>query len=128
VIVVDSSVWIGFFRGSKSYAVEKLRHIERAELILVGDVVLIEVLRGARDSRHALQLQTALSRFMSAPMLGAEMAVVAANHYRTLRGLGITVKLADLVIGTFAIEHGHDLLHEDRDYDHMARHLGLRVL
>jgi predicted nucleic acid-binding protein len=37
-------------------------------------------------------------------------------------------KTADLIIGTYCIEHGHTLLHDDRDFDLMHAHLGLQVL
>lgn len=34
----------------------------------------------------------------------------------------------DMIIGTFCIDGGHELLHDDRDFAPMAEHLGLRVL
>ena len=62
-------------------------------------------------------------------MLDPDLAVRAARNVRALRGRGITVrKTMDIIIGTFCIERGHQLLHEDRDFLPMARHLGLRVL
>jgi hypothetical protein len=55
-------------------------------------------------------------------------AVRAARNYRTLRGLGIKIrKTADIIIGTFCIENHHLLLHDDRDFLPMERHLGLMV-
>jgi predicted nucleic acid-binding protein len=43
--------------------------------------------------------------------------------------LGITIrKVPDLIIGTYCIEHGHSLLHDDRDVEPMREHLGLRVV
>ena len=60
-------------------------------------------------------------------MMDDRIAVLAARHYRTLRSLGITIrKTIDLIIGTFCIEHGHELLHDDRDFEPMHAHLGLR--
>jgi predicted nucleic acid-binding protein len=32
-----------------------------------------------------------------------------------------------MIIGTFCIEGGHTLLHDDRDFGPMAQHLGLQV-
>ena len=52
-----------------------------------------------------------------------------ARNYRTLRDLGVTIrKTADLIIGTFCIQHHHRLLHDDRDFSLMQQHLGLTVL
>jgi predicted nucleic acid-binding protein len=59
-------------------------------------------------------------------MVGAVFAVQAASNYRALRTNGITIrKTIDLLIGTFCIENGYPLLHNDRDFEPMVRHLGL---
>lgn len=61
--------------------------------------------------------------------VGDRLTVKAAENYRLLRGLGITIRAsADLIIGTYCIEHGHVLLHDDRDFEPMREHLGLQVL
>jgi predicted nucleic acid-binding protein len=57
------------------------------------------------------------------------MAIQAARNYRTLRGLGVTVrKTIDTLIATRCIESGFTLLHCDRDFDPFAMHLGLKVV
>ena len=62
-------------------------------------------------------------------MMSLPLAIRAADNYRRLRELGITLRAtADLVIGTYCIEHGHTLLHSDRDFDAMRDHLGLKTL
>ncbi|MEJ0016665.1 MAG: hypothetical protein WDN25_08875 [Acetobacteraceae bacterium] len=44
-----------------------------------------------------------------------------------MRDPGVTVrKSADLIIGPYCIEHSHALLHDDRDFQPMREHLGLR--
>jgi predicted nucleic acid-binding protein len=66
---------------------------------------------------------------MLVPLLDADLAPRAARNYRRLRDLGFTIrKTIDIIIGTFCIEHRHTLLHEDRDFDPMQAHLGLRTL
>jgi hypothetical protein len=59
---------------------------------------------------------------------GHELALAAASNYRRLRRLGLTPRSAtDVLIATFCAEEGHELLHNDRDFDLMAKHLGLKV-
>jgi len=129
MIVVDSSVWIGLLRNSTAAAVETLRRLDAVEDILVGDLILLEVLQGARDDRHAGTIEASLRQFRIVPMLNEVLAITAAHNYRLLRSRGITVrKTADIIIGTFCIEHGHALLHDDRDFSPMVDHLGLRVI
>lgn len=62
-------------------------------------------------------------------MVNDDLAVKAARHYRGLRESGVTVrKTIDLMIATFCVDHGCVLLHDDRDFDPFARHLGMFCL
>ena len=77
---------------------------------------------------HAARIERALRSFEIVSLLGDDLASKAARNYRKLRGLGITIrKTAGLIIGTYCIEHGHTLLHADRDFAPMEKHLGLTV-
>jgi predicted nucleic acid-binding protein len=128
MIVVDSSVWIDQLRSERTKAIAKLEALPVSEII-VGDIVLLEVLRGARDDRHAAEIERELRNFMIGRMLDDRIAVSAARNYRALRRRGVTVhKTPDLIIATYCIEHDHALLHDDRDFDPLAKHLGLRVI
>jgi predicted nucleic acid-binding protein len=128
MILVDSSVWIAELRGLDTEPVRKLRSISEPDEILVGDLIMLEVLQGARDERHATRIERNLRQFRIEQMLDDELAVSAAGYYRHLRKRGITIrKTIDLIIATFCIAGAHVLLHDDRDFDPMAAHLGLRV-
>jgi len=130
VLVVDSSIWIDFFNGHDEPAAELLAQLlDHGEVrIVVPDLVLFEVLRGfrhERDLRTARQLMQGLAVESS---LDPELAVVAAEHYRQLRGRGHTVRSAiDVLVAAFCIEHDYALLHDDRDFDAFELHRGLRV-
>lgn len=65
MIVVDTSVWIAHFRNEASQAVTKLRGIANFNDIVVGDLVLLECLQGARDERHAATIESTLRAFTS---------------------------------------------------------------
>ena len=109
--------------------VQKLRGLSNPREIIVGDIVLLEVLQGARDERHAAIIGRDMRQFEIHSMLGEQIAVLTAQNYRKLRARGVTIrKSADLTIGTFCIEGGHALLHDVRDFDAMAKELGLAVL
>jgi len=129
VIVVDSSVWIANLRGLDTPMVRKLRAaVDDEKDLLIGDLILLEVLQGARDEAHADRIERNLRRYPVASMLDGGLAVQAARNYRRLRTRGITVrKTIDMIIGTFCIAGNHVLLHDDRDFDPMADHLGLLV-
>jgi predicted nucleic acid-binding protein len=131
LIVVDSSVWIANLRGMDTIAVSKLNRLVETvdDQLLIGDLILLDVMQGARDHEHAARIERALRRFPIARMLDETIAIRAAAEYRQLRARGITVrKTVDMIIGTFCLAGGHALLHDDRDFDAMMRYSGLRVI
>lgn len=131
MILVDSSAWIAWLRDDGTRAARVLSDLDlRKEGILVGDLVLMEVLRGARSERAARAIEADLRRFAFAELGGREAAVAAANMYRQLRGVGVTIRSSvDMLIGAYCLREGHTLLHQDRgDFRPMERHLGLRCL
>jgi predicted nucleic acid-binding protein len=129
VILVDTSVWIDHLRGTGTGAVARLRALMRQQQLLVGDLVLCEVLRGVRSEAQARAVEAALRQFAVVGLANPDLAVRAAANYRLLRGRGVTVRsTVDLIIGTFCIEHGHMLLHSDRDFEPMERYLGLQTV
>lgn len=128
MILVDSSVWIAHLRGQTTPATTRLEVAAEREPLLVGDLILLEVLQGARDNAQAARIERALREYAIVSLLDDRLAIQGARNCRHLRGLGITVrKTADVIIGTFCIERGHSLLHEDRDFEPMEKHLGLKA-
>jgi predicted nucleic acid-binding protein len=130
VILVDSSVWIDYFRGVVTRQSEFLaRRIEAGGAeIAAGDLIVAEVLQGFRSERQAREAAAAFDLIETVDLGGRALAIKSARNYRLLRARGITVRSTiDALIATFCIEWGISLLHDDRDYDPFARHLGLRV-
>ena len=128
MILVDSSVWIDWLAGRESIWTAALDTLlEREEDLVVGDLVLMEVLQGARDHRDADRLLDRLSAFEFVSTVTPAVAIAAASHYRQLRAHGITVrKTIDTLIATRCILDDLPLLYSDRDFDPFVRHLGLR--
>ena len=128
MILVDSSVWIDYFNGVASPATDLLDNLLDRELLLTGDLILMEVLQGFRSERDLRTAQRVLGQLAYSDLGGREVALAAAHNYRKLRRAGVTVrKTIDVAIATFCILGNHRLLHTDRDFDPMVKHLGLRL-
>jgi predicted nucleic acid-binding protein len=126
MVLVDSSVWIDYFRGVAGPHTDRLDALLGAEPLATGDLILAEVLQGfdsERDFNRAHQLLTSLSVI---DIAGQDIAVQAARNFRALRALGVTVrKTIDTLIATRCIESGYALLYRDRDFDPFVEYLGL---
>lgn len=128
MIVVDTSVWVDYFNGRTTAQVDLLDAIVGREEILLGDLILVEVLQGFRNDRDFRLASRLLAGFEFREMVGRDLALESARNYRLMRSRGVTIrKTIDVLIATFCILNRYELLHSDRDFDPMAKHLGLRV-
>ena len=127
MILVDSSVWIDYFRGAATPQSEKLYSLLGIEPMATGDLILTEVLQGFVSDRDFNQARKLLTSLILVDLAGQNIAIQAAKNFRVLRSLGVTVrKTIDTVIATRCIESGWPLLYSNRDFDPFVEHLGLR--
>ncbi len=127
MIVVDSSVWIDFFRGVTTPQTERLDALLGSEPLAIGDLILTEVLQGFTSEKHFNKARKLLTALNVVGLGGKEIALQAAKNYRALRAQGVTIrKTIDTIIATCCIENDFALLYSDRDFDPFVMHLGLR--
>jgi predicted nucleic acid-binding protein len=129
MVLVDTTVWIDFFRGRATPEVGTLeRLLEQGEGICTCGVVLTEVLQGIRTDADYRKTRARFDAFLFLPM-NRRIFLKAADMYRSLRRRGVTIrKSVDCMIAAVSIEHGVALLHNDRDFDPMETHCGLKVV
>ena len=127
MILVDSSVWVDYFRSADTPQVTLLDSLFGRTRIAVGDLVAAEVLQGVRDDKEFKLVKKVFDTFTRLDLCGYDLALKASDNYRFLRAKGITVrKTMDTLIARRCIEDGITLLHSDRDFVPFAEHLGLR--
>ncbi len=110
MILVDTSVWVDYFNGTGNACTDWLDSALGREPIIIGDLIITEVLQGFQNDRDFRIAQSLLENIPFMEMVGKELAVKSAMHYRFLRRKGVTVrKTIDVMIGTFCIHHGISL-------------------
>ena len=120
MILVDSSVWIDFFRNTSNASTNRLvRCLQDDEgTIAVADLVVFEVMRGFHHAADQARAKDLLLRLEVVEIGGLENALVAAQHYRELRLRGHTIRSPiDVLLASYCIAQGHFLLHRDADFD-----------
>ena len=128
MILVDSSVWINYFNGISTWQTDLLDHYLSNTLIIIGDLILTEVLRGFRSNTDFETAKNFLGALQFQQIGGYNVAIQSANNYRILRKSGVTVrKTIDIIIATFCIIEGLTLLHDDRDFEPMVTHFSLKT-
>ncbi len=129
MIVVDTSVWIDYFNGAPTPQAGLLDTLLGERVLAVGDLILAELLQGFATELDAKRALSLLDPLEFLEMAGRDVAIQSAANYRRLRRRGVTVrKTMDMLIGTYCLMHDHEILHNDRDFDVLAKHLGLKVI
>jgi predicted nucleic acid-binding protein len=128
-LLADTSAWVEFLRATGSPVHLRLRGaLERNLELATTDVVVMEVLAGARDDGDRDELRRMLYGCTFLAVDGPADYERAAEVYRACRRAGETVrKLTDCLIATVAMRHGVELLHLDADFPAIARHMPLRL-
>lgn len=129
MMVVDSSVWIDYFNGKITKQTNLLDFFLGNELVVIGDLIMTEVLQGFQSDKDFKKARQLLGSLIFKEMLGKDLAIKSAENYRRLRKKGVTVrKTIDVIIATFCIFSDLPLLHSDRDFNPMEKHLNLKVI
>lgn len=129
MILVDTSAWIEFLRSTGHPAHVTLKyHLQRRAPIVTTEVVIMELLAGTRGRREHGRLRAKLLALPQLRLRGLPDFEQAAALYRACRRKGESVrKLIDCLIAAVAIREAARVLHNDRDFDVLARHTRLRT-
>ena len=128
MIVADTSVWIDYVNGTITPQTNILDIELEKRRVATGDLIIVEFLQGFREDKQFQEAKDLMDSLEYYDFVGREVAINAAQNFRKLRKRGITIrKTIDVLIATFCIEYGFELLHNDRDFDPMEEVLGLRV-
>lgn len=128
MIVADTSAWIDYLRGVNAPHTDALDYEIQHNRIVTGDLIITELLQGFRNNKDILNAKKIMESLEYRDMVGKEIAYRSAENYRFLKGKGISVrKTIDVIIGTFCIVNGYQLIHNDRDFDPMEIYSGLKV-
>ncbi|MCL2558794.1 MAG: PIN domain nuclease [Treponema sp.] len=115
MVVVDTSVWIDYGRGTETPHTDALDYELACGNVVTGDLIQLEFLQGFRGDKDFEAAKQIMDSLIYYDMLGKDMALKCASNFRFLRKNGITIrKTADIIIGTFCLEHDFQLLHNDR--------------
>jgi predicted nucleic acid-binding protein len=125
VILVDSSVWIGFIRNRETIPRDPDFY---ARMVTCGPV-LQEVLQGLRSGPSNAQFREAM---LAIPCIGDPLStttfLAAADIFQQGRSRGFTIRSSfDCLIAAIAIEHNATVWHHDRDFEAIASFTSLRA-
>jgi predicted nucleic acid-binding protein len=129
IYLVDTSVWINFFKAKETAASLFLKNNTSNIIIAVCPVIIQEVLQGVVKEKDFKSINDYFDNLLKLNGNPYTFAHDAAVLYRNLRTKGVTIrKPSDCLIAAYAIKHDITLLHDDRDFDLLAKHSSLKIV
>jgi len=113
--LVDTSVWVDFFRGVASIKELVMKLLARDRIFTAGPV-LFELLQGIKSSEEREVVKEALLsvNFLEIAPEDWEGAAVIS---RELRSKGITIPMTDLLLAQLARTHNLEIISLDPHFD-----------
>ena len=127
--VVDTSVWIDYLKFEVNSETTALQHLVMfaPHEVLVLNVVGFELYCGLRSAKERAYLESVLLPTSAVDIGPTASAIAAGDRFAYLRRRGITIRSpVDVLIASYCLDNGHQLLARDRDFDHFVTHFGLR--
>jgi predicted nucleic acid-binding protein len=122
VILVDTSAWTEYLRGTGSSTHFRLRELLAADAVLgTTDVVHMELLAGARDETDDVQLRRMLAALEHIAVDPLDWETAARLHRTCYRQGESVFSLTDCLVAAVAIRVGVPVLAHDRDFAVLAR-------
>jgi len=126
--LADTSAWVEYLKATGSRTHHRHRELLDAGELATTDVVLMEVLAGARDDAHAQRLRRLVARCRLLAIEGPRDFESAAQLYRRCRARGVTLRqMTDCLIAVVALRADLPVLHRDRDFGAIAAHSALSL-
>ena len=127
-VIVDTSVWIDFFKGNSISQVNSMVEIMDTNAVIIPPIIVQEVLQGVSEKRMADTIEALFFGFQFITYDGYEAAIGAADLYRKMRSKGITIRSSnDALIAWLCIKFNFSVLHKDRDFENIAKHTSLKI-
>lgn len=130
MILVDTSVWIDFLNG-RNTSHRKFLHdlLESEEDICLNEIILMEILQGIKEDKLHREVKGYLLAFNVLNSIPVESYIHASDIYRMCRKKGVTIrKSVDCLISAIALENNVPLLHNDSDFNKIAKYTDLKII
>lgn len=126
-VLVDTTVWISYLRGLDASLKERIGALVREDRVCMTEIVLMEILRGAKSDKEYAMLREDFLALPQLPVTSSVWETVWQTAYH-LRKSGVTATLADVVIAAVSLHYKCALMHADKHFQMISKHTGLKTI
>lgn len=127
-VLIDTSAWIEGLKksGDKRLQQQIIRSLD-SDYVATTNIIILELLQGCRDKKEYDQMKIRLESLELLPV-NEKIWEIAYNAGFNLRKSGVTVPTVDLIIASIAKAYEYKLIHQDRHFKLIAKHLGISAV
>ncbi|MDN3515452.1 MAG: PIN domain nuclease [Candidatus Brocadia sp.] len=127
-ILIDTSAWIESFKktGNKNLQQLIIKTLDSSQ-VATTNIVILELLQGCRDKKEYAEMKLRLESLELLPANG-KVWDTAYNAGYNLKKNGITIPTIDLIIASIAKAYDYTLIHHDRYFKLVTKHLDLSII
>jgi predicted nucleic acid-binding protein len=115
-IIVDTCVWIEFFRNQKSDLTRHLSTLLREQRVVMIGMIMAEILQGIKDPKEAQLVKKNLEKLPYFEMT-RDVWQKAGEISVSLRKKGISIPLSDLIVASCALSESYSVFTIDPHFD-----------
>jgi predicted nucleic acid-binding protein len=129
MILVDSSVWIDFFKKNQTNQTKILEDSIQNEIeVFITEIIYTEILLGIKDDNQYNKTKSILEQLSFLKPKSIDTYTKAVEIFRNCRSKGITIRSTiDCIISSIAIENNISLLTSDKDFIGIAKYTNLSI-
>lgn len=127
-ILIDTSAWIESFKktGNKSLQQLIIKTLDSSQ-VATTNIIMLELLQGCRDKKEYAEMKMRLESLELLPANG-KVWDTAYNAGYNLKKNGITIPTIDLIIASIAKSYDYTLIHHDRHFRLVTKHLDISII
>ncbi|MCL4557264.1 MAG: PIN domain nuclease [Deltaproteobacteria bacterium] len=127
MILVDSSVWIYYYRpGGADRIKDLIIDAITGDEIAVNGIIKVEILNGITEEKDFEKVKSDFDAFVTIA-LDDPVFMTAGELGSSLRKKGFSIPATDLIIAASALKSGCSLFHIDSHFDTIARYAPLNA-
>ena len=126
-VLIDTSVWINFFRDKSAAFSQKVDDILSKNEIYVPKIVLAELIQGSKSEREVMAVKEFLDAFHIIDQKEDTWMRAGELSYQ-LKRKGKKVNLADCYIAIMAEEHGCQIFTLDEHFKEIGAAIGIELV
>lgn len=107
-IIVDTCVWIEFFREPESELTLHLKALLRERKVIMVGMVMAEILQGVKAPKEANLVKQSLEK-LPYMEITRDIWEAAGEISASFQGTGVTIPLSDLIIAAVALSGDHEI-------------------